>query len=286
MSIGATKLSKRVVPFLPGSITMSLKLSKNSRPTTTVRRLVSYAYYSFKHTLQYALSRQEVDAWSWQGFRNRHRHQEASKRKMKILIVIATNEATLTLDTDESYKLTVKTNSKSIEVENIIVSILMNFINGGYLNLGLRIILLDLVRTQTYVTLIFLYSTFCYTQQVSIYANNFFGARHALETLSQLTAYHKGYNSIQIIDDVSIDDKPAYPYRGVLLDTSRNYYSVDSIKRVIKAMSYNKLNTFHWHLTDTHSFPLYIEGIPELTEYGAYSRTKVCNQLWWWIIKH
>ena len=111
--------------------------------------------------------------------------------------------------------------------------------------------------------------------KVTIYAKNFFGARHALETLSQLTAYHRGYHSLQILDDVEIEDKPAYPYRGVLLDTSRNFYSVDSIKRVIKAMSYNKLNTFHWHLTDTHSFPLFIKSVPQLTQYGAYAKDKV-----------
>lgn len=33
--------------------------------------------------------------------------------------------------------------------------------------------------------------------------------------------------------DVIIDDKPVYPYRGFLLDTARNYYSVDSIKATI-----------------------------------------------------
>ncbi|XP_066929700.1 chitooligosaccharidolytic beta-N-acetylglucosaminidase-like [Clytia hemisphaerica] len=110
---------------------------------------------------------------------------------------------------------------------------------------------------------------------VTIKANNFFGARHALETLSQLTAYHQGHNSLQIIDYADIYDKPAYPYRGVLLDTSRNFYSVPSIRRLIKTMSYNKLNTFHWHITDTHSFPIFIKAVPQLTQYGAYSNTRV-----------
>ena len=65
---------------------------------------------------------------------------------------------------------------------------------------------------------------------VSIKASNFFGARHALETLAQLTAYHQEHDALQILDYVDIYDKPAYPYRGVLLDTSRNFYSVASIR--------------------------------------------------------
>ena len=39
-------------------------------------------------------------------------------------------------------------------------------------------------------------------------------------------------------------------------------------------MSYNKLNILHWHITDTHSFPLQLESMPELAKYGAYSSSK------------
>ena len=39
-------------------------------------------------------------------------------------------------------------------------------------------------------------------------------------------------------------------------------------------MSYNKLNVFHWHITDTHSFPLHLKSVPELARYGAYSPEK------------
>lgn len=35
-------------------------------------------------------------------------------------------------------------------------------------------------------------------------------------------------------------------------------------------MSYNKLNVFHWHLTDSQSFPLVLDSLPELAEKGAY----------------
>jgi hexosaminidase len=36
-------------------------------------------------------------------------------------------------------------------------------------------------------------------------------------------------------------------------------------------MAYNKLNVFHWHITDSHSFPLELFKEPELAKKGAYS---------------
>lgn len=55
-----------------------------------------------------------------------------------------------------------------------------------------------------------------------------------------------------------------------MLDTSRNYYGVEDILRTIEAMSANKLNVFHWHVTDSHSFPLMVPSEPELAAKGAY----------------
>lgn len=37
----------------------------------------------------------------------------------------------------------------------------------------------------------------------------------------------------QVVRDVNISDKPVYPYRGILLDTARNYYNADAIKSTI-----------------------------------------------------
>lgn len=55
-----------------------------------------------------------------------------------------------------------------------------------------------------------------------------------------------------------------------MLDTSRNFYGVDHLLRLIKAMGMNKLNVFHWHITDSHSFPLVVPSEPELAGKGAY----------------
>ncbi|KAF7271840.1 hypothetical protein GWI33_015319 [Rhynchophorus ferrugineus] len=111
--------------------------------------------------------------------------------------------------------------------------------------------------------------------QAVINANNFFGARHGLETLNQIIIFDNLRDELQIARDVQIADGPAYPYRGVLLDTSRNYITVETIKKTLTAMGAAKLNTFHWHITDSHSFPYVSKSKPDLAKYGAYAPEKV-----------
>lgn len=65
-------------------------------------------------------------------------------------------------------------------------------------------------------------------------------------------------------------DAPIFGHRGVLLDTSRNYYEVEDILRTIGAMSWNKMNVFHWHITDSQSFPIVVPSEPELGLKGSY----------------
>lgn len=66
-----------------------------------------------------------------------------------------------------------------------------------------------------------------------IRAETIFGARHALETISQLVVFDDIREEIQIVSDFQIDDRPVFAHRGFLLDTARNYFTVESIKRTI-----------------------------------------------------
>lgn len=111
----------------------------------------------------------------------------------------------------------------------------------------------------------------------TIRADNFFGLRNGLETLSQLIVFDDIKQHLLIARDASIDDKPVYPYRGILLDTARNFIEVEVIKDTLEAMALVKLNAFHWHITDSQSFPLESSRQPELSKYGAYSPSKVYN---------
>ncbi|RXW23789.1 hypothetical protein EST38_g2062 [Candolleomyces aberdarensis] len=70
-------------------------------------------------------------------------------------------------------------------------------------------------------------------------------------------------------------DHPAFPYRGFMLDTARNFFAVDDIKRVLDTMSLVKMSVFHWHVVDSQSFPLTIHGFEELAKKGAYSRKEI-----------
>lgn len=110
---------------------------------------------------------------------------------------------------------------------------------------------------------------------IHILAASFYGARHALETLSQLITFDPFEACHRIPAKVQIQDKPAFPYRGILLDTGRNYYSISSLKRIIDGLSYNKLNVLHWHIIDQQSFPFVSERVPNLTRFGAYSSDQV-----------
>ncbi|XP_046651047.1 chitooligosaccharidolytic beta-N-acetylglucosaminidase-like [Daphnia pulicaria] len=113
------------------------------------------------------------------------------------------------------------------------------------------------------------------TTSVSITATTFFGARHAIETLSQIMAWDKTLESMIMLTDANISDSPAFVHRGLIIDTSRNFFSVPVIKKIIDAMSYDQLNVFHWHLTDSQSFPFVSTREPRLALYGAYSSDQV-----------
>ena len=110
---------------------------------------------------------------------------------------------------------------------------------------------------------------------VLVAANTYYGARHGLETLGQMITYDDLSDTLQIYSSAHVKDRPSFPHRGVLVDTSRNFMSVSVIKQIIRGLSYEKLNVFHWHITDTHSFPLYSRRVPQLTLHGAYSPRKV-----------
>ncbi|ESK83478.1 glycoside hydrolase family 20 protein [Moniliophthora roreri MCA 2997] len=105
-------------------------------------------------------------------------------------------------------------------------------------------------------------------------ANSTLGLYRGLTTFQQLWYFHNGtIYSVQA--PIEIEDSPTYPYRGLMLDTARNYYPVADIKRTLDAMSLVKINTFHWHVVDSQSFPLQVPGFTELADVGAYAPSAI-----------
>ncbi|KAJ2617710.1 Glucosamine-6-phosphate isomerase (Glucosamine-6-phosphate deaminase) (GNPDA) (GlcN6P deaminase) [Coemansia sp. RSA 1365] len=106
--------------------------------------------------------------------------------------------------------------------------------------------------------------------QATLSANTVYGAIRGLESFSQLLMSYEGARVVRNTP-VHIEDKPVLAHRGILLDTARNYYPVEDIKRTLDAMSYNKLNVFHWHIVDSHSWPVESKTYPDLQKNGAYA---------------
>jgi hexosaminidase len=77
---------------------------------------------------------------------------------------------------------------------------------------------------------------------------------------------------------IVIQDSPRYPYRGLMLDTSRRFYSVEGIKQVIDSMAAAKYNVLHWHLVDDDSFPMTLDSFPSLVTNAAFSADRVYSK--------
>jgi hexosaminidase len=102
-------------------------------------------------------------------------------------------------------------------------------------------------------------------QNIIIRASSASGAFYALQTIKQL--FPIGFASIPA---VHISDKPAFGWRGYMLDVSRHFYGKEDVKRVLDFMAELKLNRFHWHLADDQGWRVEIKKYPKLTEVGAW----------------
>ena len=65
-------------------------------------------------------------------------------------------------------------------------------------------------------------------------------------------------------------DEPALGWRGTHLDVARQFYGSAEIARFLRILAWNKLNRFHWHLSDDEAWRVEIDAYPELTEVGAW----------------
>ena len=78
---------------------------------------------------------------------------------------------------------------------------------------------------------------------------------------------------------VVIEDKPAFPYRGFMLDTVRHIFSVEDTKKLIDAAASVKMNVMHWHLTDDQGFRIYSSRRPEATLKGSVRKSSDFGRL-------
>jgi hexosaminidase len=111
--------------------------------------------------------------------------------------------------------------------------------------------------------------------KVQIEASSGAGFFYAMQSLIKLLPVDFYGNELQsdirwALPALHIKDKPAFGWRGYMLDVSRHFFEVDEVKGVLDFMADSKLNRFHWHLTDDQGWRLEIKSYPKLTEIGAW----------------
>lgn len=116
-------------------------------------------------------------------------------------------------------------------------------------------------------------------------ASSYNGFLYAIQTLRQLTSVSIFSQTPDpsekfLFPCVRIQDKPRFGYRGMHLDCSRHFFSVEEVKKYLDVMAMYKLNRFHWHLTDDQGWRAEIKKYPRLTEVGAFRNGTVIKKDW------
>lgn len=96
------------------------------------------------------------------------------------------------------------------------------------------------------------------------------GALRGLETFAQLIDYTAAPAPSIASTPVTISDSPRFAWRGLRIDSSRHFLPLNTIFGVLDAMASVKMNVLMWHIVDANSFPLKLDGFPDLAEKGSY----------------
>jgi hexosaminidase len=110
-----------------------------------------------------------------------------------------------------------------------------------------------------------------YTLDVSssgakLHATNPLGTLRGLQTFLQLIAITPdGFSA----PAVHIEDRPRFPWRGLMIDSGRHFIPLDVIKRNLDGMEAVKMNVFHWHLSENQGFRAESRKFPKLHEQGS-----------------
>lgn len=101
---------------------------------------------------------------------------------------------------------------------------------------------------------------------IDLHATTVVGAMWGLQTLLQLV---QSNGQQYFFPGVSIQDRPRFPWRGLMVDCSRHFIPVSKIKQMIRGMASVKMEVLQLHLSDDQSFRMQSKVFPLLTEDGS-----------------
>lgn len=107
--------------------------------------------------------------------------------------------------------------------------------------------------------------------EVTVAASTHQGMLYGLVTLGQMlrgARQHPG--TFTFPTGGIITDAPSFGFRGCHLDVARQFYTSAEVSGLIRIMAWNKLNKFHWHLTEDEAWRVEIDAFPELTQVAAW----------------
>jgi hexosaminidase len=102
------------------------------------------------------------------------------------------------------------------------------------------------------------------------------GVLHAMETLLQLADLDA---ESFFFPAVTIQDRPRFPWRGLMIDACRHWEPLEVIKRNLDAMAAVKMNVLHWHLSEDQGFRIESKRFPKLQGLGSDGLYYTQNQI-------
>ncbi|HEX7008475.1 MAG TPA: beta-N-acetylhexosaminidase [Phycisphaeraceae bacterium] len=93
------------------------------------------------------------------------------------------------------------------------------------------------------------------------------GCFYGIQTLRQMLrlASPEASHAAVTLPGVTIHDAPRYAWRGMMVDSARNYQPLSFLKQLIDKLSHYKFNVMHWHLVDDQAWRLEVKSHPRLT---------------------
>jgi hexosaminidase len=92
------------------------------------------------------------------------------------------------------------------------------------------------------------------------------GVMHGLQTFLQLVEVSPEGFAAPVL---TIQDRPRFPWRGLMIDVSRHFIPLDVLKRNLDGLEAVKMNVFHWHLSENQGFRAESKKFPKLHTLGS-----------------